>query len=420
MATSPMPSPEMFAVPGLNLEQVEDLLKLQKAAQKISSILDLDELIHKVVHEIAGSFGCLESNIYLYEPERQALVLAGVCGCTQYSKGYSCSLDKGMIGYVARTRQMRYAPDVSRDPYYMACEPSTQSELSIPLLVDDQLIGVFTASHHALDAFPPQQVRSLQSLCSHIAGAVNNARLFQRERQERERMDREAQEARIIQQALLPKASPYLRDFAISGLTVFAGAVGGDWYDFIPFEDGRLGLVLADVSGKGMAAALLMSATRGMIRSMAQMCCSPSEVLDRLNRLMIQDFPTGRFVTLIYAILDPVERTLRFANAGHLPPLLVQGDTTRFLMTESGMPLGLLAGEFSETEVKLAENSRIVFYSDGITEATPRDEEFGLERLADASIRDNASPESILADVRSFVNGSGLQDDATVIMVRAK
>src|SRR5581483_10951744 len=100
---------------------------------------------------------------------------------------------------------------------------------------------------------------------------------------------------------------------------------------------------LADVSGKGMGAALLMSATRGMIRSMAQMCCSPAEVLDRLNRLMIQDFPTGRFVTLIYAILDPKERTLRFASAGHLPPLLVLGDTTQFLIAESGMPLGLLS-----------------------------------------------------------------------------
>ncbi len=276
MATSPMPNQEIFAVPGLNLEQVEDLLKLQKAAQKISSILDLDELIDKVVNEVAASFGCIESNLYLYEPEREALVVAGVCGCTHYSKGHYSSLDKGMIGYAARTRQMRYAPDVSKDPYYMACEPSTQSELSIPLLVEDQLIGVFTASHHALDAFPPHQVRSLQSLCSHIAVAVNNARLFQRERRERERMDREAEEARVIQQALLPKASPYLRDFAISGLTVSAGAVGGDWYDFIPFDDGRLGLVLADVSGKGMGAALLMSATRGMIRSMAQMCCSPA------------------------------------------------------------------------------------------------------------------------------------------------
>jgi sigma-B regulation protein RsbU (phosphoserine phosphatase) len=415
-----MPNPEILAVPALNLEQIEDLLKLQKAAQKISSILDLDELIHKVVNEVAGSFGCLESNIYLYEPERELLVLAGVCGCTHYSKGHCSSLDKGMIGYVARTRQLRYAPDVSKDPYYMACEPSTQSELSIPLLVNDKLVGVFTASHHAVDAFPPEQVRSLQALCSHIAVAVNNARLFQRERQQREKMDREAQEARAIQQALLPKASPYLRDFAISGVSISAGAVGGDWYDFIQFDDGRVGLVLADVSGKGTAAALLMSATRGMVRSLAGMSCSPAEVLERLNRLMLQDFPTGRFVTMIYGVLDPGTRTLTFASAGHLPPLLVQGDATQFLIAESGTPLGLLTGTFSETTVKLTDTSRVVFYSDGITEAENQGEEFGLDRLANVSAKSDASPETILQDVRSYVNGAGLQDDATVIMIRAK
>ena len=420
MAASPILNPETISPPGLNLHQVEDLLKLQRAAQKIASILDLDELIEKVVNDVARSFGCIESNIYLHDEERSSLVLAGVCGCTVYHKGHAASLDKGMIGYVARTRQMRYAPDVTKDPYYMACEPSTRSELSIPLVVDGKLIGVFSTSHHALDAFPPDQVRSLQALCSHIAVAVNNARLFQRERQQREKMDREAQEARVIQQALLPESSPYVRDFAISGVSISAGAVGGDWYDFIPFDDGRIGMVLADVSGKGMAAALLMSATRGMVRSLAQACCSPGEVMDRLNRLMIQDFPTGRFVTMIYAVLNPLTRTMTFASAGHLPPLLIEGNQSRFVIAESGTPLGLLAGEYSESTVLLPENSRLVFYSDGITEASRGDEEFGLERLAQASLRKEAGPESIIGDVRNYVNGSGLQDDATVIMVRAK
>ncbi|HZQ70491.1 MAG TPA: GAF domain-containing SpoIIE family protein phosphatase [Terriglobales bacterium] len=420
MATSPMPNTDMIPVPGLNLQQVEDLLKLQKAAQKISSILDLDELIEKVVNDVARSFGCLESNLYLFDEQSSTLVLAGVHGCSVHSKGKCWTLAQGMIGYVASTGQMRYAPDVNKDPYYVACEASTRSELAIPLLLEGKLVGVFTASHHALDAFPPEQLRSLQALCSHIAVAVHNARRFQQERRQREQMDRDAAEARVIQQALLPKSSPYLRDYAVSGVSLSAGAVGGDWYDFIPFEDGRVGLVLADVSGKGMAAALLMSATRGMVRSLAQTCCSPAEVLDRLNRLMVQDFPTGRFVTMVYGILDPATRTLRFASAGHLPPLLVEGSSSRFLVAEAGMPLGLLSGEFSETEVSLPPGSRLVFYSDGITEASHEDEEFGLERLAMASLQEHACPDTILADVRSFVNGAGLQDDATVIMVSAK
>ena len=127
------------------------------------------------------------------------------------------------------------------------------------------------------------------------------AERFRAEQEQRQRMTRESEEARIIQQALLPKASPYVPGFAISGLSVPAGDIGGDWYDFIPFNDGCWGLVLADVSGKGTAAALLMSATRAMLRSLADTCSSPAETLSKLNQLMVEDFPSGRFVTLIYA-----------------------------------------------------------------------------------------------------------------------
>ncbi len=422
MATSSrIPSPNSLAVRELHIEQVEDLLKLQKAAQKISSILDLDQLIDKIVTDVAESFGCLEATIYLHDETREELVLTGVCGCTVYDKGNRKKIGKeGMVGHVAATGKMHYAPDVRTDPYYIACEPSTLSEVAIPLHVEGRLVGVFSTSHHDLDAFPPEQLRLLQGLCSHIAVAINNARRFQQEQQARQRMSREAQEARAIQQALLPKVSPYAPGFAISGLTIQAGEVGGDWYDFIPFDDGCWGLVLADVSGKGTAAALLMSATRGMLRSLADTCKSPAEVLNKLNRLMVEDFPSGKFVTLIYAVLDPAKRTLKFASAGHLPPLLVSTDGARFLQSELGMPLGLTRGEFSDTQIQLGEGSRLLFYSDGITEAAgPSDEEYGPERLRDHVTRANASTESVLADVRRHVNGVGLQDDATVILVRA-
>jgi sigma-B regulation protein RsbU (phosphoserine phosphatase) len=315
---------------------------------------------------------------------------------------------------------MHYAPDVRVDPYYIACEPETLSELAIPLEVDHNLVGVFSASHHELDAFTPAQIRLLESLAKHIAVAIRNAQRFVRERQERERMSRDAQEARIIQQALLPKASPYIPGFSISGLSVPAGEVGGDWYDFIPFDDGSLGLVLADVSGKGTAAALLMSATRAMLRSLATTCASPAETLSRLNRLMVEDFPSGRFVTLIYAVLDPARRTLKFSSAGHLPPLLVDRDTARFLETEAGTPLGLGESDFSETQVELPEGARIVLYSDGITEAAGvNQEEYGAERLRKHASERDASSESILRDVRRHANGRGLQDDATVIFLAA-
>jgi sigma-B regulation protein RsbU (phosphoserine phosphatase) len=419
MATFPNAAANAIPVHTLHAGQVEDLQRLQKAAQKINSILDLDQLIENVVNEVARSFGCVEASIYLHDEERSEMVMAVVHGCTINHKGHRLKIGKeGMVGYVASTGQMRYAPDVRKDEYYVGCEHDTLSEVAIPLHAGERLVGVFTASHPELDAFPRQQLRILQALCDHVAVAVNNARRFQSERSARETMSREAQEARVMQQALLPKSSPYIPGFVISGLSIPARAVGGDWYDFIPFPDGRWGLVLADVSGKGTAAALLMSATRGMLRSLAEACSTPGEVLTKLNGLLVEDFPAGKFVTLVYGVLDPATRTLTFANAGHLHPLFIDDEGARYVDTERGLPLGLSCGDYSETTVALSSGSRLVFYSDGITEAVNEaEEEYGLERLACHVADRNASAVTVLDDVRGFANGVSLNDDASVVFV---
>ncbi|MGB9074841.1 MAG: GAF domain-containing SpoIIE family protein phosphatase [Terriglobales bacterium] len=424
MATSPRTDVEFPAlpVPETSTLKLAELVRLQKSAQRITASLDLDEIIERIVSEIASSLGCVEINLYLHQPEQGELVLAGVRGCTMYGKGARLKIGtEGMVGYVAATRQMRYAPDVTRDPYYMACEPATRSEVAIPLQVENDLVGVFTASHCELDAFSPGQLRMLQGLCAHVAVAVHNARRFHDERDQRERMSREAEEARAIQQALFPHSSPLIPGFWVSGLSIPVGSIGGDWYDFIPLRDGRWGLVLADVSGKGTAAALLMSATRGMLRSLAQTGSGPAEVLTRLNEMLVEDIPSGRFVTMVYAELDPAKRKLRLANAGHLAPLLVEPSGHRWIATEHGLPLGVASCKFSETEIVLGEHSRIAFYSDGITEAAlDSGEEYGAERLLAQMQSPDATPEGLLADVRKFVNGTGLRDDATAILVRSR
>lgn len=423
MATSPLtdfgfstqPLPE---TPALKLAE---LVRLQKFAQRITSTLDIEELVPRIVDEVAASLGCVEINIFLRDPEQAEFVLAGVRGCTVHGKGHRIKMGTGMVGHVAATRKMHYAPDVTRDPYYLACEADTRSEVAIPLQREGDLVGVFTASHCELDAFCPDQLRLLQGLCAHVAVAVHNAQRFGNERERRERMSREAEEARSIQQALLPRSSPLIPGFCVSGLSIPAGSVGGDWYDFIALGDGRWGLVLADVSGKGTAAALLMSATRGMLRSLAQTGSGPGEVLTRLNNMMIEDFPSGRFVTMVYAELDPSSRVLRIANAGHLAPLLVEPSGHQWIKHEHGLPLGISASKFSETEVTLGEHSRIAFYSDGITEAeVDSGEEYGAGRLLAQMESPDVTPDGLLADVRKFANGTGLRDDATVILVRSR
>jgi len=413
-------------LPETSALRIAELVRLQKFAQRITSTLDIEDLVPRIVDEVATSLGCVEINLYLRDPEQSEFVLAGVRGCSVHGKGHRIQMGAGMVGHVAATGKMHYAPDVTRDPYYMACEPDTRSEVAIPLQREGDLVGVFTASHCEVNAFCSDQLRLLQALCDHVAVALHNARRFGDEREQRERMTREAEEARSIQQALLPRSSPLIPGFTVSGLSIPAGSVGGDWYDFIPLSNGRWGLVLADVSGKGTAAALLMSATRGMLRSLAQTGSGPAEVLLRLNNMMIEDFPSGRFVTMVYAELDPSSRVLRIANAGHLSPLLVEPSGHRWINHEHGMPLGISASKFSETEVTLGEHARIAFYSDGITEAdtdsaaNDSGEEYGPERLLAQMQSPDVTVDGLLADVRKFANGIGLRDDATVILVKAR
>jgi sigma-B regulation protein RsbU (phosphoserine phosphatase) len=394
-------------------------VRLQKFAQRISSSLDLDEIVERIVSEVAATLGCVEINVFLHDRERSELELAGVRGCTVHGKGHRLRVGTdGLVGYVAVTRQMRYAPDVTLDPYYMPCEPDVRSEVAIPLQLEGELVGVFTASHCKVDAFSSEQLRLLQGLCAHVAAAVHNARRFRDERDQRERMSRDAEEARSIQQALLPRSSPLIPGFCVTGLSIPAGSVGGDWFDFIPLSDGRWGLVLADVSGKGMAAALLMSATRGMLRSLAQTGSGPAEVLSRLNEMLVADIPSGRFVTMVYAELDPSRRILRLANAGHLPPLLLEPSGHRWIATEHGLPLGIATSKFSETEIVLGKHARLAIYSDGITEAAlDSSEEYGPKRLLAHLRLPGASLKTLLSDVRAFAGGTGLRDDATVILV---
>jgi len=471
MATSPRPSaaaPEFVSRARL----LDEVTRIQQAAQKITSTLDLDLLIDQVVNEVARSFGCIETEIFLRDFEANEMVLAGVRGCTMYGKGARVKIGKqGMVGWVAATGETRYAPDVRKDPFYIECEPGTLSELDIPLKVRGQVIGVLSANWPTLDAFPLEQRQLLEVLAGHIAIAIENARLFQQERLERQRVLSDAEEARQIQQALFPKASPFVPGFAIQGLCAPAGAVSGDWYDFIQLADGRWGLVLADVSGKGMAAALLMSATRRLVRSLAETippqrpasrpasrrgvrrdrsgsqlslglpgedggfsqlslthvesgheagvgAASPGELLARVNWSIMDELPAGKYVTMIYGVLDPRRHTFTFANAGHPWPLLVDSDGARSIRTREGIPLGLSPGKYSEETVTLAPGARLLIFSDGITEASNGREDYGTDRLIAHLSRADACAETLLDEVRAFCRGS-FADDATVVLVRA-
>src|SRR5438270_3341146 len=420
MATTPTTATAGLALPNIGQQQqIEHLLQLQKAAKKINSILDLEVLIDSIVNDVVRKFGCLEANIFLRHETREEMIAAGCQGCTVHGKGHSLKIgQQGMVGHVAFTGKMHYAPDVSRDPYYLSCEEAAMSAVAIPLKIGDRVIGVFNAAHPELDGFSRGQLQLLHALAEHIAIAVENARLFQRERELNERHSKEADEARHIQQQLLPNSSLLLPDFFVTGATLPAGAVGGDWYDYIELPEGKWGFVLADVSGKGMAAALLMSATRGVFRAIAETVSSPGEVLGRINRSLLRDFPAGRFVNMIYGVLDPALRTFTFANAGHPWPVISEGTCTQLVEAETRLPLASKDTSFSESTVRLNECGRVLLYSDGISEAlNEAQEEYGTARLGELLRKRQISAEAILDDLREHGSGQPAFDDATVVLI---
>src|SRR5262249_7604002 len=222
-----------------------------------------------------------------------------------------------MVGHVSATGETRYAPDVRLDPYYADRESSTLSEVDIPLISRGKVIGVLDAQSPSLNGFSAEQIELLCALADNLAIAVENARLFRQERLEKERALREQDEARRIQRSLLPDADPVIPGYSVDGVCLERDAVGGDWYDFLHLDTERWGLALGDVCGKGMAAALLMAATRSLLRRAAAATTSPAEVLTRLNESILRDMPEGRFVTMVYVVLDVKTGVVTLANAGH-------------------------------------------------------------------------------------------------------
>jgi sigma-B regulation protein RsbU (phosphoserine phosphatase) len=396
-------------------------MKLQRAAQLITSTLDLDRLLDRVVNDIADSLGCVEVSVWLRDPGADDMVLHGVRGCTMYKKGNRLRIgQQGMVGHVAATGQLRYAPDVTLDPYYLACEPHTRSEVSLPLKVGGEVIGVLSVDHPETNAFSKDQLQVFKALAGHIAVAIENARLFKLERLQRERMQTEADEARAVQQAFLLKAVPLVPGFAFETAWHPAGTVAGDWFDFIDLGDQRYGIALADVSGKGMPAALLMSATRSILRTLAKLHPSPGETLLHLNQTLSEDFPMGKFVTMIYAVLDARSREITVASAGHLRPLLINGECS-FLDVDTGLPLGLGTTSYPEYKVKLKPGTKLLFYTDGITEAINRnEEEYGPARLLEHFLQPDACIEGLIEEVQHFGHGSDRTDDATALLIRSR
>ena len=236
------------------------------------------------------------------------------------------------------------------------------------------------------------------------------------------KQQRELEEARLIQRGLLPTSFPQITGVDLSVTWLPADGVGGDCFDTLGFGSG-LGVSIADIAGKGLPAALLMSNLQAAVRAFAQEAVSPASINNSVNRLLCRNMAAGRFATFCYARIEPDARRIIYSNAGHNPPFLVRAGGTVETLSEGGMVLGVFPdNHYEQAEVALAPGDRLLFYTDGITEArNPDGEEYGEDRLAAAAIAVRSAPaesvkDAVLADVNGFTGGR-FEDDATLIVV---
>lgn len=318
--------------------------------------------------------------------------------------------------------------DAQHDPRFASGTVVLQgirSVLAVPLGVADKVFGIIYAdSPIAEGRFTEDHLKLLTTLASVAAIRVENARLLEAQLQQ-ERLERELQLAMEIQQRFQPTAPPIVPGYELQGISFPCYEIGGDYYDFIEREDGRLVIALGDVSGKGTAAALLMSSLHASVHAQAGSHETLAETISAVNRYLADNIPSNRFVTLFYAELDPASGTLSFLNAGHNPPLIVHAAGTVEQLASGGLPLGIKRdAEYREGRTQLQMGDVLVIYSDGVTEATsPSGEEFGPTRLYEVVSRNiDASAAGVRDRIESaltkFSQGTQAADDITLVIVK--
>jgi sigma-B regulation protein RsbU (phosphoserine phosphatase) len=318
--------------------------------------------------------------------------------------------------------------DAQHDPRFMSSTMTIQgirSVLAVPLGVGENVFGIIYAdSPIAEGRFTEDHLKVLTTLASVAAIRVENARLLE-EQMDRERMEHELQLASEIQQRFQPTAPPQVPGYELQGISFPCYEIGGDYYDFIEREDGRLVIALGDVSGKGTAAALLMSSLHAAVHAQASSHNSLVETIGEVNRYLAENTPANRFVTLFYAELDPQAGALSFLNAGHNPPLIVHAAGTVEQLASGGLPLGIQPDAlFREGRTQLLPGDVLVVYSDGVSEAgNPQGEEFGSMRLMEVVSRNmDASAagirDRIEAALTKWAQGTPAADDITLVIVK--
>jgi phosphoserine phosphatase RsbU/P len=411
-------------------EQANTLALLYEVGREVTSILDREELLRRVAERIKRIVKYDVFSVMLWNEQTRHLesIFAMCCGDSIPAR-LRVPLHKGLTGTAAGERRVLRINDVTEDARYIHCETGVEarSELVVPLLLRDRLIGVLDLESSEPHAFTLEHERMLTTLGSYIAIALENARLYEEARENERQLRHDLDTAREIQRQLLPTGAREVPGLDLAAGYVPARELGGDFYDFLPYGEGRLALALGDVSGKGTAAALYGSLAMGTVREIVfDHACEPACLLALLNQRLLAARLDSRFIAMLFAVYDASSRKLTLANAGGPYPLLVRKGRVQAILLE-GVPLGLIPDtQYDETTIDLEPGDVVVFASDGILESeNPTQEEFGPQRLKDilASISRVHSAREITEQILAATDGhsgAGIapHDDRTLVVLR--
>ena len=340
-------------------------------------------------------------------------------------------ISRTVLDEVMKNGKSVLTADAQHDPRFASQTMSLlgiRSVLAVPLSISPtEVFGIIYADSPTFEAnFTEEHLNILTTLASVASIRVENARLLE-ERFERERMERELELATEIQHSFQPSAPPVMDDYEFQGISFSCYEIGGDYYDFIPQHDGKMLVALGDVSGKGTAAALLMSSVHAAIHAQVAAKTSLYDMVKSVNQYLAENTPSNRFVTLFVAELDPQTGTLQYINAGHNPPLVGRSNGHVEQLDSGGFPLGILPlADFEVGELNLEAGESLVIYSDGVSEANNlQEEEFGMERLVQVVSRNLKTSASGMRDkiesaLSNFTKTAAPNDDITLVIVKRK
>jgi len=407
--------------------RIRRLERLVEASEALNSTLDLGKLIEIILNITTEHTNAERASLFLRDVERNELFTLIASGFEQ--KEIRLPMGKGLVGFVAESGETLNLVDAYEDPRFDRSIDKSSGYRTRTLLVlpvrdrSGRVVGVVQLLNKKGGHFSDDDIDFVESISVHAAIALDNARLH-KDSLERQKLEKELQLARTIQQGLLPDGPPRIAELDIAVRHETSLHVGGDYYDFIRLSQDTLLFVVADVEGKGAASAMVMANVQATLHTLVRHVHSIEGVLYHLNERILEGTRGGKYMTMFLGLIDLPRRGLHYINAGHVAPVIVRPDGPVYLK-EGGMVVGLLPGaRYRRGHLVLRSGDVILTCTDGITEAdTPAEEQYGAERLAQTamSVRERSAQEivdTIFADVSAFSRGGHHQDDKVLMGIK--